>query len=169
MARPGRPRKHDPVADDISFDIERAKDDVARKAIEKHGIDILDGDARTPLIWASFHNRQDLLEWLISKGANVDHQDRNGYCALHFAGQEKHAGITKILLDADASTELRDVYGNTPLWTAAFNARGDYDVVNALLSQGASLDNKNNAGKTIRDLATTLFPEVLKSLIANAR
>lgn len=164
MARPGRPRKHDPVADDIHSCIRNGDDGAARTLIASTNIDVLDGDARTPLIWASFHRRSNLLTWLIENGANVNHQDRDGYCALHFVAQEKLPDIAAILLDAGAQTELRDVYGNTPLWTAAFNARGDLSVVKVLVQHGASFDNRNNAGKTVRDMATIFFPDQLAQL-----
>ena len=118
MARPGRPRKHDPVTNGIRRYIRNADDDAAKKLIAANDIDIPDGEGCTPLIWAAFHNRPKLLQWIIEQGANVNHQDSNGYCALHYVAQEKLDNVTQILLDADAATELRDVYGNTPLWTA---------------------------------------------------
>ena len=118
---------------------------------------------------ATRRNRPLLLKWLIDRGANVDHQDRNGYCALHYVAQEKSAKITEMLLNAGASTELRDVYGNTPLWTAAFNARGDLSVVRLLAEHGASFDNTNNAGKSIREMAMLFFPDELPALTQKAK
>jgi ankyrin repeat protein len=168
MARPGRPRKHDPVTDDIRRCIGNADDDAAKALITSTGIDVLDGEACSPLIWASFHRRADLLRWLIDQGADVNHQDRNGYCALHYVAQEKVADIAEILLSSGAKTELRDAYGNTPLWTASFNARGDLSVVKLLVAHGASFENKNNAGKTVRDMATIFFPDEFARLIGAA-
>ena len=79
--------------------------------------------------------------------------------------QERLAGIASILLDAGAKTELRDIYGNTPLWTASFNARGNLSVVKLLFQYGASFDNTNNAGKTVRDIAIIFFPDELAQLL----
>jgi ankyrin repeat protein len=169
MARPGRPRKHDPIADDIHRCIRNAEDEAAKTLIASTGIDVLDGEACTPLIWASFHHRLDLLKWLIDQGANVNHQDRHGYCSLHYVAQEKLSDIAEILLRACADTELRDVYGNTPLWTATFNARGDLSMVRLLVDYGASFENKNNAGKTVRDMAAIFFPVELAELTRTAR
>ena len=76
MARPGRPRNHDPIADDIRQCIRNAEDEAAKAFIVSKDINVLDGEACTPLIWASFHNRPDLLTWLINRGANVNHQGR---------------------------------------------------------------------------------------------
>jgi len=168
MGRGGRPRNHDPAADSITRHIRNAEDANARSLIEEKGTELPDGEARTPLIWAAAHNRIELLHWLICRKANVDHQDRIGYCALHFAAQNKHTEVARILLNSAASTELRDIHGNTPLWTAAFNARGDFGVFQLLLSHGALLDNRNNVGKTVRDVALLFFPDQLDALIANA-
>ena len=169
MARAGRPRKHDPVATDIRRHIRNAEDEAAKRLISSHDIDIPDGDACTPLIWAAFHNRPQLIQWLVNRGANVDHQDRNGYCALHYVAQEKHVGIARILLAAGASTELRDVYGNTPLWTASFEARGEFSMVELLVRHGASFENKNDAGKSVRDMAMIFFPDKLAELTGTAK
>jgi len=128
------------------------------------GIDVPDGDACTPLIWAAFHGRTQLLQWLIEQGAAVNHQDRNGYCALHYVAQEKRSDIAELLLRAGAKTELRDAYGNTPLWTATFNARGDLSIVRLLVDHGASFENRNHAGRTVRDMATIFFPDELAEL-----
>jgi uncharacterized protein len=168
MARPGRPRKHDPITDDIRRCIRNGEDEAAKTLIASTGIDVPDGEACTPLIWASFYRRPDLLKWLIDQGANVNHQDRNGYCALHYVAQEKLGDIAEILLRAGAKTELRDVDGNTPLWTASFSARGDLSVVRLLVDYGASFENKNNAGKTVRDMATIFFPAELAELTRTA-
>ncbi|MEI8382606.1 MAG: ankyrin repeat domain-containing protein, partial [Planctomycetota bacterium] len=167
MARPGRPRKHDPVADEIRRHIRNADDGAAEKLVASTSVDVPDGENCTPLIWASFHNRPALFQWLIDRGANIDHQNRNGYCALHYVAQEKLPSIAEMLLNAGASTELRDAFGNTPLWTAAFNARGDLSVVKLLAEHGASFDNTNNAGKSIREMAMIFFPDELPALTRN--
>ena len=168
MVLSGRPRKHDPISDEIRSAIQSANDDDVRSLMASCAVDVPDGEASTPLIWAAANDRQELLRWLIAQGANVNHQNRYGYCGLHFAGQNKLAEIASILLGAGADTELRDAYGNTPLWTAGFSARGDFAVFLALLKQGASLDNRNHAGRTIRDLAQMLFPADIDRLISEA-
>src|SRR5438309_11499733 len=41
-----------------------------------------------------------------------------------------------------------DAHGNTPLWTAVFNSRGDGDVIRLLRSHGADSRHVNAAGRT---------------------
>jgi uncharacterized protein len=89
MARPGRPNKSDPRIDEITFDIEKGDNERVKRLLAEVGVDASDSYLRTALIWATFYNNISLLSWLIDNGANVNHQDRNGYSALHFAGQEK--------------------------------------------------------------------------------
>ena len=159
MARPGRLRKYNPVADDIYYSIRRFDNTKVQKLVLNTSIELPDGYSRTPLIQATLHKNIEILNWLIEKGANVNHQDRNGYCALHFAAQERFADVALILLKNGAITELRDIYGNTPLWTSAFNAKGDYSVFRLLLEYGANLDNMNNSGRTIREMTRKMFPQ----------
>ena len=87
MARPGRPNKSDPRIDEITFDIEKGDNERVKRLLTEVGVDASDSYLRTALIWATIYGNINLLSWLIDNGANVNHQDRNGYSALHFAGQ----------------------------------------------------------------------------------
>src|SRR5690554_3405332 len=142
MAKSGRPRKHDPVADEISFAIESMDNDKARELISTVNIDILDREGRSPLIYAAFSGNSEITDWLIKQGANVDLQDRNGWSALHAASQNKHVQIISKLLKEGANPNLTDSHGNGPLWTASMNARGDDTIPNLLRGAGASGDHK---------------------------
>lgn len=114
MARSGRPNKTDPRIENVSYDIEKGNNDNVIKLLSELGIDSGDSYLRTPLIWATFYNNIELLDWLIINGANIDHQDRNGYCALHFAGQQKSYESAKLLLDNGANINLKDIHIVSP-------------------------------------------------------
>lgn len=116
------------------------------------GIDACDGYQRTALLWATFYGSVDILSWLIDNGADVNHQDRNGYCALHFARQEKQLACAELLLKHGADLELADRHGNTPIWTTLFNAKGDLRLVNLFTQKGCNLDHQNMYQKAPRDL-----------------
>lgn len=68
MAHPGRPRKHDPKADDISHAITYSTTDEAIELIKQSDVNILDGEARTPLFHAVIEGKQDLFTWLLAHG-----------------------------------------------------------------------------------------------------
>ncbi len=60
------------------------------------------------------------------------------------------------------------MHGNTPLWTASFHARGNFCIVELLVRYGASFENRNKAGKTVRDIAMSFFPAKLQELSRTA-
>ena len=161
MARPGRLRKHDRLADKIRQAIDYATASEAIALIRKTDIDVLDGDSRTPLIHASFAGSIELLTWLISNGADINHQDCNGWSALHFAVQEKHADTILILLTNGAAIDLKDAYGNTPLWRATFDAKGNYQLVKLLTAHGAEPNSKNKSDRSPLDFAETIGDQEL--------
>jgi uncharacterized protein len=167
MARPGRPRKHDVAADQIRLAIDCSIEDEAICLIAKGDVDILDGDARTPLIHAAFNGKMRIVSWLLINGANINHQDRNGWSALHFAVQEKNFEMVEYLLLHGASVQLRDVYGNTPLWRATFDARGAYDLVRLLLSHKADPNLKNEANRSPLDIAVQIGDDALATILKN--
>lgn len=164
MARSGRPNKTDPRIENVSCDIEKGDNDKVIKLLSELGIDSGDSDMRTPLIWATFYNNIELLDWLIKNGANLDHQDRNGYCALHFAGQQRSFDSAKLLLDYGANINIRDIHGNPPIWTAIFNSKGDYKLVRLYVLKGADLDSENKHNMTSRKLAETIAGFDLNSI-----
>jgi ankyrin repeat protein len=165
MARPGRPRKYDPIANEISRAISSGKTRAAIALIQKSEIDLLDGDARTPLVHAALSGNFDALSWLIQEGANINHQDRNGWSALHFAVQEKHADAIRCLLENGAAVDIKDIHGNTPLSRAAYDARSDYELVRLLISHGADPKSKNRAGRSPVDLALMIDDKQLIAIL----
>ena len=164
MAEPGRPYKSDPRIEKIIFKIEKCENEIVKTQLSEIGIDKCDGFKRTPLVWAAFYNNTELLKWLISNGANVNHKDKNGYSALHFAGQERNFESAKMLIENVADIELSDNHGNTPIWTSILNSKGDYSLVKLLVSKGANLDMENNHNMTPRQLAELIVGFDLNTL-----
>lgn len=164
MARAGRPNKTDPRFDDVNWLIRQHDNENVKKILSETGIEATDGYLRTTLILAVLHKNIELLRWLIENGADINHQDRNGYSALHFAAQEKTQEVAKLLLDNGASLELTDIHGNTPIWTAIFNAKEELDLVKLYVQRGANLDVVNKYQKTPRELAETFYGKVINSL-----
>ncbi len=156
MAKPGKPNKSEPRVDTLSFDIRDGNNENVKTVLFEVGIDALDGYQRTSLIWASFYNNTELLKWLIDNGADINHQERNGFSALHFAGKEQRYDTAAILIENKADLEIKDSKGNTPLMDAIFNSNGDYKIVDLLIVSGANLDNVNNHEMTPKLLAESM-------------
>ena len=64
--------------------------------------------------------------------------------------------IIQLLISNNAKIDIKDYYGNTPLFKAVFFSQGDTEIIKMLLSAGADPDLKNNAGVSPRQLAKTI-------------
>lgn len=62
--------------------------------------DVIDG--RTPLHYASDYGQLDVLEYLITKGADVNALDKHGISCILAAIWEGHTNCVKLLLDSGA-------------------------------------------------------------------
>ena len=157
-------KKPELTLDNIRYEIQHFKNDEVKTILTKIGIDSEDEFGRTALIWASFSENIDLLKWLIENKANINHQDKNGYCALHFVAQEEKIKAAEYLLLFGAKTELKDKYLNTPLWTAIFNSKNNLTIVELLLKNNANLDNLNSSNKTPREMAEKILGKEFEEL-----
>lgn len=149
-------KKNGSIDSALTYKIESGNNDEVMKCLMEVGIDALDNFLRTSLMWASYFGNISLLIWLIENGADVNHRDKNGYSALHFAGQEKRFECAKLLIDKGANLETTDHYGNTPLWTAIFNSNGYIKVVELFIQRGANPDHLNKFQRTPRQIAEIL-------------
>ena len=63
---------------------------------------------------------------------------------------------------------MPDVYGNTALWRAAFESRGQGAMLKLLLAHGANPDQPNHSGMSPRQLAETIANfDVKRGVIQN--
>ena len=166
MAHPGRPIKSDPKVDQLRSDIQQGRIEVVKKTLTEFGIDAIDGDGRTALINTIICKNRDLLDYLINNGANVNHQDRIGYSALHFCAQERLPAIAEFLLTKNANPNLLDLHGNTPLWTAVMNSKNELGIIQALLRYGADPNIVNKHGKSAGQMFATIYSKDITEVLA---
>ncbi|KAL9610377.1 MAG: hypothetical protein Q9167_004917 [Letrouitia subvulpina] len=67
------------------------------------------------LTWTAEVGTVEMLRVLLNHGADVDHQDRQGSSALHYAAANARSETVAMLLDAGANPNLTDMYGSSPL------------------------------------------------------
>ncbi|KAK1621903.1 hypothetical protein BDP81DRAFT_387273, partial [Colletotrichum phormii] len=92
----------------------------------------------TPLIWGSLEGRQNSVQMLLDKGADVNAEGGEYGNALQAASSEGHDKIVQMLLDKGADVNAqRGEYGNA-LQAASF--RGHDNVVKMLLNKGADVN-----------------------------
>lgn len=68
-------------------------------------------------------------------------------------GKYLNIEIARLLLSKNADINIEDAYGNNPLWTAVFNARGDYRMVELFIQNNANIHHLNKARRSPLDFA----------------
>ena len=122
----------------------------------------LDGRHSTPLHFAAGYNRVGVVEFLLSKGADVHAKDKGGLVPLHNACSYGHYEVTELLVKHGASVNVCDLWRFTPLHEGA--AKGKYEIVKLLLKHGADPSKKNRDGHTAIDLVKEGDQDVLDLL-----
>ena len=120
--------------------------------------------SRTPLHEASVEGRLSDVVALLSQNADVAAADEAGFTALHLACQQGNHEIAEALLRAGAQVDVKDSWGNTPLWRATFAFQGDTRLIRLLLDHGANPDLANNSGRSPRQMAAKLDRPGMKFL-----
>lgn len=107
----------------------------------------------TPLHCAIAEHNIDVASFLINNGADVVSQDNDGKTPLHYSIEHNLPAIAEsILTKCPAAHGVSDKHGNEPLWTAAMNAKGEYQLVLLLLRYGANPEHRNRVNLTPLDI-----------------
>lgn len=92
---------------------------------------------RTALILASMSGHLPCLEYLVSRGARLNVQDKTGWTALSWAARAGHLDTLKFLAASGAHLDTHDVFG-----LAAISYAANYencDAVEYLVARGAAV------------------------------
>ena len=108
---------------------------------------------------------QQICELLISRGADVNVNDKNGYTPLHQAARVGHRNIVELLLDCGAKVNALDLTKSSALFGAAQHHQES--VVKLLLSRGAEVNLTDAQGWTplLRAFQKSDGDETLKILL----
>ncbi|XP_050533556.1 ankyrin repeat and MYND domain-containing protein 2 [Daktulosphaira vitifoliae] len=83
--------------------------------------DILDEHGMTPLQHAAYKGNEQIVRWLLSKGADVNSgKHKYQYTALHFAALSGNPIVCSLLLSAGAKSEATNSVGRTASQMGAF-------------------------------------------------
>ena len=106
------------------------------------------GDGFTALHFAAFFADAQVVEFLVTRGAEVDARGTGWMTgtALHSAASRRRADIAQVLLDAGADPNVRQAKGWTPLHSGAHN--GSAELVRMLLDAGADPSPADDDGAT---------------------
>ncbi len=103
----------------------------------------------TPLHGVAGEDHLDMLQYLISRGADVNAVNDEGVSPLHLAAYPE---IAQALVRAGAAINAPDAAGNTPLHIAVEDEEG-IDVAEMLIDLGADVNALNADGATPLDIA----------------
>ena len=140
----------------IMKDNNKAKLDEVLESISS--IDLKDKDGWTLLRYASNVGNINFVNYLLSKGANPNIQDNNGWTPLHEAVYYNKA-IVEALLQAGANPNIQNRDGWTSLHCACETGNGE--IIKDLLNNNADTQIKNKNGKTPKDVAQFAFVKAL--------
>lgn len=108
-------------------------------------VDASDSSNQTALYLACVDNRANIVQYLLSKGANMNIQSiSRGWTALIFACANGRTEIAKMLIEAGADWKLPSHSGSLPIHAAS--SHGHTEIVSALAKVGADLSAKAGDG-----------------------
>ena len=108
--------------------------------IEPYRINSFSVDGFTPLGLASYFGHEEIVEFMIKMGAEINQPSNNnfGICPIHCACSIGNKHIVKLLLDNGADVNLPQKSGGTALHAAA--REGDLELVKMLVKAGADAE-----------------------------
>ena len=118
-----------------------------RHFVENEGVDVNVNVAHrtcagTPLHTAAGFNSVDVLEYLISQGANVNAQGSCGCTPLHTASfYNPNVEILRYLVSQGADINATNKFNQTPLYQAAIALHDSVEILQYLISQGADVNS----------------------------
>lgn len=116
----------------------------------------VDEYGRTPLHNALVPLTRDVdfqeIAALLNQGVDPNAADDAGFTPLHFAAQEALPDAARLLLEAGADPNIKDWWGNPPLFRAKMSEQG-VEVIKILLDAGADPFISNNYGVSAADVA----------------
>lgn len=126
--------------------------------------DVRDAEGNYPLHIAAAYTQPTSIEFLLSKGADVNARNIAGQTPLHIAAFSGRADLVGLLLNAGSAIEAQYGEGFNPLFLAIM--RQDAASIVKLLDKGASLSAKMADGSSVMHVAaTTNNPQIINLMV----
>lgn len=116
----------------------------AAKFLQDKGQDIDQEVTRgiTPLMIALAYRQDEMVFWLLKKGARINARDNLGQSVMHYVARFSEEQMVRLLIKYHPTINVPDGNGRTPLHYAAILGRND--MVKTLLNYGAIAVFKDN-------------------------
>ena len=103
-------------------------------------------EGKSPLHMATGWGKCDIVEYLISVGADINARNNNGGTPIHVAASQNQPDCARILISHGANVnDIRTLGKMTPLLIAVY--KSNYEVAKVLLELGADIDAKTESGE----------------------
>ncbi|KAF4633629.1 hypothetical protein G7Y89_g4494 [Cudoniella acicularis] len=130
-------------------------------------LNIKDSQGWTPLRWAAAFGQLDVVEMLLSAGAEVDAQDKDKWTAIRWAAQRGHKEVAELLINHKASLETP----NSDEWTLLRWAakEGSEEFIQLLVEKRVDLNANDANGFTALRWAVCYGHTMVAWLLIQAR
>ncbi|XP_071454276.1 ankyrin repeat domain-containing protein 49-like [Hetaerina americana] len=155
------PNPHENSRKEILWASEHGNLDLVKKLIQQEGSSLLkerDKDGYTPLHRACYNGHEDVVEYLLEKGADIKAATSDGWQPLHSACNWNFSQCASLLLDHGADINAVTNGGLTPLHLASANSNARETLILLLLNPFLDPNIRNNSGETASQVARRSGP-----------
>jgi hypothetical protein len=144
------------IAPSDPFILAAQRDDLAlvTTLLAGRDVNLRDKSSQTTALEHAVKNaNREMVQLLISAGANVNLKDNSGETPLMMLDADATSDLVWDLINAGAKVNASDTSGNTPLMEAA--SVNNLELLKTLLEAGADVNAKNKNGKTALMMAAS--------------
>jgi hypothetical protein len=149
----------------LGYDGKKINEEKALEVLQEIGVNAKNNRGDTPLIVAATLGNVNVLRLLLTQIDNVDYkvEGTDGESALLNACDQRQLECIKLLVEAGASLEQKDMFGQTPLAKVFTNTFSDpIPSATFLISKGARITDK--VIENGRDWDEDRFNEFMKQI-----
>ncbi len=156
----------------LIYAIQNAETKTVKALIEKADMNKVDGVGNSPIHFALQKNKDEIVDLLLEKGADVNVAGISGsiksQTILNLAATRGRDDLVKKLLEKNADPNIADSEKTSPLISACVGSSANVENVKMLLEKNAKVDQQETTGVTaLMYIASTdgMSPEVRKEII----
>ena len=118
------------------------------KVLKEYGCNLSDVDKMkiTPLMVSAMYGKTEPALYLLANNVQFNFKSKDGKAAIHFAAENGHLEVFKVLVNAGCKMDFVGIDRKTPLMFAAMN--GHYEIVSEILKRGGKDTKKDKCRRS---------------------